>query len=107
MTLEEKISQTVNNSAAVDRLAGIAGKVSPSTRMQYGQGALPTAENINDMDWFSGQAKDADATIVVLGHTLLLEGESIASPYKGDILDMKLPESQLVLLMQMKLYRCI
>jgi len=36
-----------------------------------------------------------------LGLTLLLEGEegeSLASPHRGDILDMKLPESQLVLL---------
>ena len=80
---------------------GIAGKVSPSTRMQFRQGALLSTENKNSMDWFSGQAADAEATIVVLGLTLLLEGEegeSIASPDKGDILDMKLPESQLVLL---------
>lgn len=80
---------------------GVAAKVSPSTRMQYRQGALLTTENLNDMDWFSGQAKDAEATIVVLGLTLLLEGEegeSIASPAKGDILDMKLPESQMALL---------
>ncbi len=69
--------------------------------MQFRQGALLTTDNLNSMDWFSGQAVDADATIVVLGLTLLLEGEegeSIASPYKGDILDMKLPESQLKLL---------
>lgn len=82
-------------------LEGVAGKVSPSTRMQYRQGALLTTENKNSIDWFSGQAKDAEATIVVLGLTLLLEGEegeSIASPDKGDILDMKLPESQLALL---------
>lgn len=82
-------------------LEGVSAKVSPSTRMQYRQGALLTTENLNGMDWFSGQAKDADATIVVLGLTLLLEGEegeSIASPHKGDILDMKLQESQLTLL---------
>jgi beta-glucosidase len=80
---------------------GIAGKVSPSTAMEFRQGALLTTENKNDMDWVSGHAKEADATIVTLGLTLLLEGEegeSIASPHRGDILDMKLPESQLVLL---------
>jgi beta-glucosidase len=80
---------------------GIAGKVSPSTAMEFRQGALLTTDNKNDMDWFSGHAKEADATIVTLGLTLLLEGEegeSIASPNRGDILDMKLPESQLVLL---------
>jgi len=80
---------------------GIASKVSPSTAMEFRQGALLTTENKNDMDWFSGHAKEADATIVTLGWTLLLEGEegeSLASPNRGDILDMKLPESQLVLL---------
>ena len=80
---------------------GVASRVSPSTAMEFRQGALLTTENKNDMDWFSGHAKEADATIVALGLTLLLEGEegeSIASPAKGDILDMKLPESQLVLL---------
>jgi beta-glucosidase len=80
---------------------GIASKVSPSTAMEFRQGALLTTENKNKMDWFSGHAKEADATIVTLGLTLLLEGEegeSLASPNLGDMLDMKLPESQLVLL---------
>jgi len=80
---------------------GIASKVSPSTAMEFRQGALLTTENKNDMDWFSGHAAEADATIVTLGLTLLLEGEegeSLASPNRGDMLDMKLPESQLVLL---------
>jgi beta-glucosidase len=80
---------------------GIASKVSPSTAMEFRQGALLTTENKNDMDWFSGHAAEADATIITLGLTLLLEGEegeSLASPHRGDILDMKLPESQLVLL---------
>ena len=80
---------------------GITAKVSPATRLQYRQGALLTGENKNDIDWFSGQAALADATVVTLGLTLLLEGEegeSIASPDKGDILDMKLPESQMILL---------
>jgi len=80
---------------------GIVGKVSPSTAMEFRQGALLTTENKNDMDWVSGHAKEADATIVTLGLTLLLEGEegeSIASPNRGDNLDMQLPESQLVLL---------
>jgi beta-glucosidase len=80
---------------------GVAGVVSPSTKMQYRQGALLVGENKNTIDWYSGQALNADATIVVLGLTLLLEGEegeAIASPHKGDILDLKLPESQMNLL---------
>lgn len=89
------------NSNMRTMVEGIAAKVSTSTRIQFRQGALLTTENLNCIDWFSGQASDAEATIVVLGLTLLLEGEegeSIASPHKGDILDMKLPESQLDLL---------
>lgn len=80
---------------------GIAAKVSPSTAMEFLQGALLSTENKNDLDWFSDHAKDADVTIVTLGLSLLLEGEegeSLASPSRGDLLDMKLPESQLVLL---------
>ena len=80
---------------------GIASKVSPSTAMEFRQGALLTTENKNDLDWFSSHAKEADATIVTLGLTLLIEGEegeSLASPARGDVLDMKLPESQLILL---------
>jgi beta-glucosidase len=80
---------------------GVASKVSPSTAMEFRQGALLTTDNKSKMDWFSGHAKEADATIVTLGLTLLLEGEegeSLASPNLGDMLDMKLPESQLVLL---------
>ena len=80
---------------------GVASRVSPSTAMEFRQGALLTTENKNDMDWFSGHAAEADATIVTLGLTLLLEGEegeSLASPNRGDMLDMRLPESQLVLL---------
>jgi beta-glucosidase len=80
---------------------GVAAKVSPSTAMEFRQGALLTTENLNDIDWVSGHAKEADATIIALGLTLLLEGEegeSLASPHRGDILDMKLPESQLILL---------
>ncbi len=82
-------------------MEGVAAKVSPSTAMEFRQGALLTTENKNDMDWFSGHAAEAEATIVTLGLTLLLEGEegeSIASANRGDILDMKLPESQLILL---------
>jgi beta-glucosidase len=89
------------NSDMVTILEGVAGKISSSTSIQYRQGALLNSPNLNKMDWFSGLARDADATIVVLGLTLLMEGEegeSIASPNIGDNLSMQLPESQLTLL---------
>lgn len=80
---------------------GVARTVSPTTRIQFRQGAMLSEMNKNSMDWYSSNAGRADATIVVLGFSSLLEGEegeSIASPSKGDILNMTLPESQLVLL---------
>jgi beta-glucosidase len=66
--------------------------------MQYCPGSLVADPNKNPMDWFSGQAKNADATIVGLGLTILLEGEegeAIASTDKGDNLSMQLPENQM------------
>lgn len=82
----------------VTLLEGIVSKTSPSTRMQYRPGSLVADPNKNPMDWFSGQAKNADATIVGLGLTILLEGEegeAIASTDKGDNLSMQLPENQM------------
>ena len=49
------------------------------------------------MDWSTDLAFEADITVAVMGLTSLLEGEegeSIASPYKGDRLDIGLPQSQ-------------
>lgn len=80
---------------------GVSNEVSATTRMQFRQGAMLAQKNTNTMDWYSGNATRADATIVVLGLTHLLEGEegeSIASADRGDMLSMALPESQLALL---------
>lgn len=86
------------NDDMVTLLEGVVSKTSPSTRMQYRSGSLVADPNKNPMDWFSGQAKFADATIVGLGLTILLEGEegeAIASADKGDNLSMQLPENQM------------
>ena len=86
------------SSDTVTILEGIVGKVSPGTTVDYRYGQLPFHENINTLVWVTGGAKTAEATIVVLGSSGLLEGEegaSLASPTRGDRIDLNLPEPQL------------
>ena len=93
------------SSDTVTILDGIIGKVSVGTTVDYGYGQLPYAENINPMDWVTGGAKDADATIAVLGLSGLLEGEegaALASPTKGDRIDLNLPKGQLDFLRKLR-----
>jgi len=84
---------------------GIVNKVSPATRVQYRSGAMVNTPNSNPHDWYSGLAKKADATIAVVGLTVLLEGEegeAIASEYHGDNITMKLPENQINFLKKLR-----
>ncbi len=77
---------------------GIVRKTSPSTRLQYRSGTLLSTPNKNPIDWYSGQAKTADATVVGVGFSVLLEGEegeAIASDVMGDNVTMQLPENQM------------
>jgi len=93
------------SSDTVTILDGIIGKVSVGTTVDYAYGQLPYTENINPMDWVTGGAKDADATIAVLGLSGLLEGEegaALASPTKGDRLDLNLPKGQLDFLRKLR-----
>jgi beta-glucosidase len=85
------------SSDMVSILDGIVGKVSAGTSVNYRQGVLPYRENVNPMDWATGLAHTSEATIAVMGISGLLEGEegaSIASPHKGDRLELDLPASQ-------------
>jgi beta-glucosidase len=79
-------------------LEGITAKVSPGTTVQYNHGQLFDRENLNPIDWSTGAAANADVVIAVMGINGLLEGEegeSIASPHKGDRFDIKLPPNQI------------
>ena len=85
-------------------LKGIVDRASSTTKMEFRAGALLNTRNKNSNDWQYSLASQADATIAVVGFTSLLEGEegeTIATDKKGDILEMKLPESQLRLLRQL------
>jgi beta-glucosidase len=93
------------SSDTVTIIDGIIGKVSVGTTVDYGYGQLPYTENINPMDWVTGGAKKADATIAVLGLSGLLEGEegaALASPTKGDRIDLNLPKGQLDFLRKLR-----
>jgi beta-glucosidase len=78
-------------------LEGITSKVSLDTRIDYKPGTLLNQFDVNPINWAGGEAHNADAIVAVLGISGMLEGEegeSIASPYKGDRLDLNLPENQ-------------
>lgn len=89
----------------VNVLEGITSRVSAGTTINYKQGVLDYRENINPMDWTTNEAKAADACIAVMGISSLLEGEegeSIASPEKGDRLDLNMPANQVEFLKTIK-----
>lgn len=78
-------------------LEGVVAKAGPATNVTYRQGALLDRPNVNPIDWFSGVAKDSKVTIACLGISQLIEGEegeSLASPHKGDRVDIGLPQNQ-------------
>lgn len=87
----------VNNNI-VTILEGISGAIEPGSQLQYKMGFLLDRDNVNPIDWTTGDAKSADATIVVMGISGLIEGEegeSIASPHFGDRLDYNIPKNQI------------
>jgi len=79
-------------------LEGIAANVSDHTAIRYVQGNLLDRPNVNPMDWFSGEASEAEVTIACMGITQLIEGEegeAIASPSAGDREYVSLPPHQI------------
>ncbi len=93
------------NEHMVTMMEGIIGKVNPGGIVQYEQGCLLDRENVNQADWTSDAAAQADITIAFMGISGLLEGEegeSIASPSKGDRLNMDLPQNQIDFLKNMR-----
>jgi beta-glucosidase len=86
-------------------LEGLVSAVQPGSQIEYKQGALLDRPNINPIDWTTGEAKQTDAILVVLGITGVLEGEegeSIASAHAGDRLDYNLPQNQIDFLKKLR-----
>lgn len=93
------------NPGLVTILEGLAGHIRPGSQMQYAQGVLLDRPNINPIDWVTGDVHNSDASIIVLGISGLLEGEegeSLASPSKGDRLDYNIPQAQIDFLRKCK-----
>jgi beta-glucosidase len=93
------------NPQMVTVLEGIAAALEPGSQLQYRQGILLDRDNANPQDWVTGNARNSDATFVVLGITGLLEGEegeSVASPYFGDRLDYNIPKNQITYMQKLR-----
>ncbi len=93
------------NSQLTTMLEGLVGAVQPGSQIEYKQGVLLNRPNINPIDWTTGEAKQTDAIIVVMGITGVLEGEegeSIASAHAGDRLDYNLPQNQIDFLKKLR-----
>lgn len=86
-------------------LDGVIRKVSVGTTVDYNYGQLPFQENVNPIDWVTDGARTADATIVVMGISGLIEGEegaALASPTKGDRINLNLPQPQVDFLRRLR-----
>lgn len=94
----------VNNNI-VTILEGMAGAITPGSKMNYKVGFLLDRDNVNPVDWSTGDARGADATIVVMGISGMIEGEegeSILSPHYGDRLDYNIPKNQIDFLQKVR-----
>ena len=79
-------------------LEGIVGNVGDHTAIRFVQGSLMDRPNVNPIDWYSDEAKEAKVTIACMGISQLIEGEegeAIASPSAGDRDYISLPPHQI------------
>jgi len=79
-------------------LEGLINKVDAGTTIEYKVGFLPFTQNINPTGWVTSDAHRYDAIVVVMGISNMIEGEegdALASEYKGDRLDLALPQNQI------------
>lgn len=86
-------------------LEGITGAIDPGTNMEYKHAILLDRPNVNPTDWVTGDAQSADAVIVVLGLTGLLEGEegeALSSEHMSDRADIDLPAHQKAFLKKLR-----
>lgn len=79
-------------------LAGITAKIHPGTKLQYRMAFLPDKEKINPNDCVLNDCAKTDATICIMGLSVMLEGEegeSLLSATKGDRIEYNLPKNQI------------
>jgi beta-glucosidase len=93
------------NPNMVTILEGITASISPASQLQYRLGAMLNQKSINPINYATGNAKDSDVTIAVLGVSSTIEGEegdSLDSSTAGDRLDYNLPQNQIDYLKQLR-----
>ena len=86
-------------------LDGIVSQVSAGTSINYKSGVLPYTDNVNPIDWTTGEAGKSDICVAVMGISALLEGEegeAISSSEKGDRTSLKLPKNQIDFIKRIK-----
>ena len=86
------------NSNMVTILEGISAAISPTSQLQYRQGAMLNKDSRNPINYATGNAANSDVTLVVFGLSSTLQGEegdSIDSDTAGDRLDYGLPPNQI------------
>ncbi len=86
-------------------LEGLAAKIPVGASIQYRQGVALDTQSRNAIDWASGEGASADAVVVCMGLTWLLEGEegeSILSTQSGDLYDNEIPAAQIEYLRKVK-----
>jgi beta-glucosidase len=89
----------------VTMLEGITTACGEGTTVEYKVGAMFDRPNDNPIDWTTGNARDSDVTVAVMGISPLMEGEegdAIASPSLGDRVEVALPASQVEFLRKLK-----
>ena len=77
---------------------GVSGHVSPGTSIEYKHAILIDQPNVNPIDWSTGEAHTADAIILAMGITGLMEGEegeSLLTAHEGDRQKIELPQHQI------------
>jgi beta-glucosidase len=93
------------NPNMVTILEGITASISPASQLQYRLGAMLNQKSINPINYATGNARDSDVTIVVLGVSSTIEGEegdSLDSSTAGDRLDYNLPQNQIEYLKELR-----
>lgn len=93
------------NNRLVTFLEGFANHIATGSQLQYKMGCLLDRPSANPIDWTTGDAKNSDVTIAVLGISGLLEGEegeSIASSTYGDRLNYNIPQNQIDFLKKLR-----
>lgn len=94
----------VNNNL-VTILEGLTAQIHAGSQLHYRAGIMLEKENVNPIDWTTGEARASEVTIMVMGITGFLEGEegeSIASPTYGDRLDYNIPKNQIEFLKKLR-----